>query len=132
MAHARQFDESDPTLARLREICLGLPGADEKISHGRPMFFTKKAFAIYGAVTKGDHHSGRYDQSFVFRPDEDEAPALLQHPAVFTPAYWGPSGWLAYDLGDSPDWVEVAELVEESYRNTALRRLIAELDSRQK
>ena len=124
------FDEGDPALARLREICLALPGAAEKVSHGRPAFYTKKIFAGYGAVTKGDHHSGRYDRSVIFLPSEEEAASLSDHPDVFSPAYWGPSGWLGYDLGGSPDWAEVAELVEESFRNTAGKRLIAELDGR--
>lgn len=128
MAHAPHFDPDDPVLAQLRRVCLGLPGADEKVSHGRPAFFTKKIFAIYGAVTKGDHGSGRYDQSVVFQPDPDEADALAQHARVFVPAYWGPYGWLGYDLGAaSPDWGEVAELVEDSFRQTATKKLIAEL-----
>lgn len=131
MVHPQQFDDDDPTLVRLRRISLALPGAAEKVSHGRPMFYTKKIFAGFGAVTKGDHHSGRYDQSLVFMPTEDEVAALEQHPFVFTPAYWGPYGWLGYDLSKSPEWDEVAELIEESFRNTAGKRLIAELDARQ-
>ena len=131
MAHPHHFDPADPVLAKLREICLGLPGADEKVSHGRPAFFTKKIFAIYGAATKGDHHSGTYDQSMVFQPDPDEADALAQHRRVFIPAYWGPYGWLGYDLsGDGTDWGEVAELVEDSFRQTALKKLITQLDDR--
>lgn len=130
MSHPQRFDPHDPILARLRELCLSFPGADEKISHGRPVFFTKKVFVGYGAVVKGDHDSGRYDQSIIVMPDPDEAAALLQHDRVFVPAYWGPSGWLGYDLGSAPDWDEVAELIEDSYRNTALKRLIAELDAR--
>ena len=30
------FDAADPLLARLRQVCLALPDAAEKISHGRP------------------------------------------------------------------------------------------------
>ena len=130
MNHPKQFEDQDPVLARLRELCLAFPGAAEKTSHGRPVFFTKKIFAIYGAVLTGDHHSGRYDQSMVFRPDPDEAPALESHPRVFAPAYWGPSGWVGYDLSGSPDWDEVRELVEDSYRDTASKKLVAELDAR--
>ena len=52
--HPVMFDEDDPYLDRLREVCLSLPGAAEKISHGRPNFFTTKVFAIFGGVTKGD------------------------------------------------------------------------------
>lgn len=116
-------------LVRLRGVCLVLPGADEKVSHGRPAFFTKKIFSIFGAITKGPD-APRFDQSVVFLPDEEERPALAQHEAIFVPAYWGPYGWLGYDLSVSPDWDEVAELVEESYRQTATKKLIETLDAR--
>ena len=69
-----------------------------------------KHFAGYGAVLKGDHHSGRYDQALVFMPDADEAVALAQDTRFFTPAYWGPYGWIGLDLGGEVDWEEVAEL----------------------
>ncbi len=124
------FDDDDPVLARLREICLALPGADVKVSHGRPSFFTRKIFAGYGAVVKGDHHSGRYDQAVIVMPDAEEAPALRQDDRFFVPAYWGPSGWLGLDLSGEVDWDEVAELVETSFRETAPKKLIAELDAR--
>ncbi|MEM9033661.1 MAG: MmcQ/YjbR family DNA-binding protein [Actinomycetota bacterium] len=130
MAHPQQFDDDDQVLARLREICLALPGADVKVSHGRPAFFTKKVFAMFGAVTKGDHHSGRFDQALVFLPDPDDRVAIDQDERFFTPAYWGPSGWRGLDLaGDDTDWDEVAELVEDSFRLTATKKLIAELDA---
>ena len=131
MAHPKKFDDDDPVLARLREICLGFPGADVKVSHGRPSFFTKKIFAGYGAVLKGDHHSGQYDQALVFMPNPDDAEAIDQDDRFFTPAYWGPYGWRGLDLsGKNTDWNEVAELVEDSYRETAPPKLIAELDDR--
>ena len=121
-------------LAQLREICLALPGADEKVSHGRPAFFTKKIFAMFGAVVKGDHGSDAYGQSLVFMPDPDEAQAIDHDGRFFVPAYWGPYGWRALDLsgagGVSVDWDEVAELVADSFRNTATNKLIKELDAR--
>ena len=125
------FDVDDPVLAQLRAICLALPGADMKISHGRPAFFTKKIFAGYGAVLKGEHHSDQYDQALVFMPDADERAAIDEDGRFFTPAYWGPYGWRGLDLaGHDVDWDEVAELVEDSYRLTAPKKLIAELDNR--
>ena len=57
MSHPVMFDDQDPYLARVRDICLALPGADEKISHGRPNFFTRKVFATFGGSLKGDHYS---------------------------------------------------------------------------
>ena len=122
------FDNDDPVLSQLQEICLALPGADVKVSHGRPAFFTKKIFAGYGAVLKGEHHTGQYDQALVFMPASDELAALEQDDRFFTPAYWGPYGWMGLDLADKPDWAEVTELVEESYRLTAPKKLIKELD----
>jgi hypothetical protein len=131
MAHHQQFDDDDPVLAKLRAICLALPGADVKISHGRPAFFTKKIFAGYGAVLKGEHHTGQYDQAMIIMPGADEAEAIEQDDRFFFPAYWGPSGWRGIDLArPDVDWDEVAELVEESYRATAPKKLIAELDTR--
>lgn len=126
------FDDDDPVLARLGEVCLALPGAASKVSHGRPAFFTKKIFAMYGAVVKGDHGSGSgaHDQALVFLPDPDERTALEQDERFFVPAYWGPYGWLGVDLDDDTDWDEVAELVEASYRLTAPKRLVADLDRR--
>lgn len=131
MAHPVRFDSDDPVFARLSELCLALPGADMKVSHGRPAFFTKKIFAGFGAVVKGDHHSRDHDRTLVFMPAPDEAEALGQDERCFTPAYWGPYGWLAIDLdGPDVDWVEIGELVEESFRQTAPPKLIAELDGR--
>ena len=130
MSHPQKFDDADPVLKRLREICLAFPGADVKVSHGRPAFFTKKIFAGYGAVLKGEHHTGEFDQALIFMPESDEAPALAQDDRFFTPAYWGPYGWVGIDLSGNVDWGEVAELVETSYRETAPKKLIAELDER--
>ncbi|MBT1190627.1 MmcQ/YjbR family DNA-binding protein [Rhodococcoides kroppenstedtii] len=131
MAHPVRFDDDDALLRRVRELALGFPGAAEKVSHGRPQFFTTKTFAVYGATVKGDHHSTRWSRSLQFLPDPDEHEALLGDSRFFVPAYWGPAGWLALDLtADEPDWDEVRELIDMSYRRTATRRLVAELDAR--
>jgi len=135
MAHPVMFDGSDPYLVRVREICLALPGADEKVSHGRPAFFTTKVFATYGGVVKGDHDPEPYRQSLIVLPDPAERLALVQDERFYDPAYLGPSGWVGLDLracgaADEGDWAEVAELVAASYRLTAPSRLVRELDAR--
>ncbi|MBM6400081.1 MmcQ/YjbR family DNA-binding protein [Phycicoccus sonneratiae] len=130
MTHPARFDDADPLLARVRDLALALPGADEKVSHGRPTFFTRKVFAIFGGVVKGDHGSDALRQALVFLPDADERPALLEDPRMVVPGYEGAYGWLALDLRGDTDWTEVAELVESSFRATAPARLVAELDAR--
>ena len=134
MAHPLMFDPAEPCLLTLREICLALPGADEKISHGRPNFFTRKVFAIYGGSLNGDHFAPVARHALLFLPDADDRPALLEDERFFVPAYVGTNGWLglSFELSGCHrvDWGEVAELVDASYRNTAPARLVAELDAR--
>lgn len=134
MAHPVMFEDADPYLARLREICLALPEAQEKVSHGRPNFFTKKVFAGYGAVIRGDHDPEPYAHSLVFLPDAADRPALLADDRFFEPAYLGPYGWLGLDFSPAGSvarvaWDEVAELVDASYRLTAPARLVRLLES---
>ena len=44
-------------------------------------------------------------------------------------AYLGPYGWIGIDLDERTDWTEIAELLDASYRFTATKRNIAELDA---
>ncbi len=125
MSHPARFSEDDPLLARVREIALGLPEAKEKVSHGHPSFYTKKIFVVYGGMLKGDHYSDTYAQSILVLPDSDERAALLTDARYYDPAYYGPYGWVGFDLRPQPtDWDEVRELVDASYRNTAVARLV--------
>ena len=125
------FDDDDPLLARVRELAAALPGTDEKVSHGRPAFFTKKVFAYYGGSLKVDGEWLQHPQSILVQPDQADRPALLQDRRAFIPAYLGPSGWIGVDLDAGGDWDEVAELLDASYRLTAPRRLVQELDARE-
>ncbi len=129
MAHPPRYRDDDPLLAQVRAICLAFPEAAERISHGHPNFFTKKVFAVFGGIVKGDHAADTFSQSMLFLPDPPEREALLGDERFFVPAYYGPSGWLGVNLRLDPDWTEVAELADMSYRNTAAKRLIALLDA---
>ena len=119
------YRDDDVGLAELREVCLALPEAAEIEAHGRPTFragVKGKIFATYGAANDRPH-------SVIFKPDSDERPALVQDPRIFIPPYYGPSGWLALDFETAPpDWEEIAELVETSYRQVALKRQLKALD----
>lgn len=133
MPHPLSIDPDDPHLGRVREICLALPGADEKVSHGRPCFFTKKVFAIFGGVVKGDHDPGPYACSLIVLPEPDDRLALLEDERFYLPGYYGPAGWVGLDFRacggvDRVDWDEVAELVDASYRRTAPVTLVRQLD----
>ena len=124
------FDDDDPYLERVRILAADLPSAAEKVSHGRPAFFTKKVFAYYGGSRKIDGQWVEHPHSLVVQPDEGDRRALIEDRRVYVPAYLGPSGWIGIDLDDETDWSEIAELLDASYRLTAPARDIAELDAR--
>lgn len=130
MVHPLRFDPDDPLLARVRALALAFPDASEKISHGHPAFHTTKVFAYVGGSLKVDGSYVQHECSVVVLPDEEERRALVQDDRCYVPAYLGPSGWIGLDLDAHTDWVEVAELVELSYRHTAGPRRVARLDSR--
>jgi predicted DNA-binding protein (MmcQ/YjbR family) len=68
--------------------------------------------------------------SVVFKPDPEERRALIEDPRFFVPPYFGAAGWLGIDVGgDDTDWAELAELLETSYRQVALKRQLAALDA---
>jgi predicted DNA-binding protein (MmcQ/YjbR family) len=124
------FDDHDPLLRRVRRLAADLPNTAEKVSHGRPAFFTKKVFAYYGGSLKVDAAWVEHPHSLVVQPDENDRRALLEENRTYVPAYLGPSGWIGVDLDDDTDWTEIAELLDASYRLTAPARDVAELDAR--
>ena len=124
---ARRRASADPR-ARAAELCLALPDAVEE-RHGRHSTYLvrKKKFAYY----LDDHHGdGRLAVTCRAAPGENEAFVAEDPARFFIPAYVGPRGWVGVyvDL-DDVDWDELAELVTESYRSLAPKRLVAALDA---
>jgi predicted DNA-binding protein (MmcQ/YjbR family) len=124
------FDDDDPYLARVRELAGELPDSSEKISHGRPAFHTVKVFAYYGGSLRQNGEWEQHPHSLVVQPDPGDRAALLEEPRTYVPAYLGPSGWVGVDLDGDTDWTEIAELLDASYRLTAPKRSVAQLDAR--
>jgi hypothetical protein len=119
---------TDDPLARLRELCLALPEATERMSHGEPTWFVrdKKSF-----VTYADRH---HDDRLAFwcaAPDGTQRTLVASDPErFFVPPYVGQRGWLGVRLDVEVDWDEIAEIVEDAYRAVAPKKLVAELDTR--
>ncbi|MFV0254294.1 MAG: MmcQ/YjbR family DNA-binding protein [Beutenbergiaceae bacterium] len=129
MPHQQMFDDDDPILARVRDIAFAFPDTAEKVSNGRPVFFTKKVFAVYGGSIKADGTWIQHPQSVLILPDPNEREALLADPRCYQPGYWGPWGWLGWLLDAGSDWQEVSELLEDSYLLTAAPASIARLNA---
>ena len=125
MAHPRMYDDADPLLKRLRALCLAFPEAVEKETFGRPTFRCGKIFAYFGQGQKDQPR----EASVQILPEADEREALLADPRFYVPSYIGPYGWVGLDLSlGRPDWQEIAELLDSSYRRIAPARCLALLD----
>jgi hypothetical protein len=117
---------SDP-VQRLRELCLALPEATERPTHGEAGFFVrdKKLF-----VMLDDHHHGAGHLGFwcAAPPGAQEALTAAEPETFFRPPYVGHRGWLGIRLDRDIDWDELAELLADAYRVVAPKRLAAQLD----
>ncbi|HUH07417.1 MAG TPA: MmcQ/YjbR family DNA-binding protein [Egibacteraceae bacterium] len=123
MTHPRMYSDDDPFLPELRLLCLALPESVEIEAWGRPTFRAgKRMFAVFEG-------SDAHPFAVTFKPDPAERAALVDDPRFYIPAYFGPGGWLALDFTAAPvDWEEVEELIESSYRQVALKRMLKTLD----
>jgi hypothetical protein len=112
-------------LARLRRVCLALPEAHEVEAWGEPTFRVRnKLFAMYAAA--GNHHgNGRAAVWCKAAPGNQAIMVAADPDRFFVPPYVGPSGWVGIRLGRGTDWKELAELLADSYRLVAPRRLAA-------
>jgi len=122
---ARPDPGGDELLARVRDICLSLPEVTEGGGVGNPSWRVRdKIFAM-----RHDSHAGRWGIWC-------KAPGGLQRSLVdgdptrfFVPPYVGVHGWIGISLEADQDWGVVVDLIEESYRMTAPKRLVAQLDA---
>lgn len=114
-------------LERLRAICLALPEATEKEAWGDPTWRVRDRIF---AMQKGNYEGGR--PSLWLKAAEGAQAMLVDaEPArFFVPPYVGSKGWIGVylDVGHM-DWNMLGELVEESYRLIAPKRLAASLRS---
>ena len=111
------------TLQRIREICLALPEASERPSHGAPTFFVrgKRAFLM---VLTNHHGDGRF-AIWCAAPAGVQAMLVDADPQrFFVPPYVGHRGWLGVRLDRGLDWDELAVIAEDAYAEVAPARLV--------
>ena len=112
-------------LARLRKVCLTLPQAHEVEAWGEPTFRVRnKLFAMY-AAPNNHHGAGRPAVWCKAAPGNQALMVRAEPERYFVPPYVGPSGWVGVWLDRNPDWSEVKELMRDSYRLVAPKRLAA-------
>ena len=122
MAHPRMYDDSNPALKRLREVCRALPEAFEKEAWGECTFRVTGGSMF--AMTDNNHHQSGHQAVWV------KAPPIVQEILVksdgrrfFVPPYMGRKGWVGVRLDYEVNWDEVAAILKDGYLMSAPKRL---------
>ena len=88
-------------LRRVRKICLGLPNATEKLSHGEPTFFASgRVFAMFANNHHGDGHVAVWLPA---TPGLQEALIEEVPGTYYRPPYVGGNGWVGVELDQVSD-----------------------------
>src|SRR2546428_8908836 len=89
-------------LARVRAICLALPDASERASHGESAFFVKGRSFLH---TDAYHHGAAHYSVWVAAPLGAQDVLVRSDPErFFRPPYVGGRGWVGVTLDRDPDW----------------------------
>jgi predicted DNA-binding protein (MmcQ/YjbR family) len=102
-------------LDRVRRICLALPDAWEKVSHGEPTFWVRKK--MFASFANADNHHGAGRHAVWCKATHIEQELLMSRAPerYFAPPYVGPSGWVGIYLDRAPNWKEVAEVLRSAH-----------------
>lgn len=111
----------EKVIEKLRKFCLNLPEASETTSFGNPTFKAgKKTFAVL------DTYAG--DSFLCVKVDKAKKKSLLKDQRFAEAPYIGRRGWILFHAERViPDWNETEELLLNSYKDVALKRMIAAL-----
>jgi hypothetical protein len=105
---------------RVRKICLALPEAWEKISHGEPTFFVKKKVFAMCSI---NHHNDGHIAVCVPAAIGVQAALIEKSPKKFyKPPYVGPAGWIGIELPQVSD-KELASHIREAWKLIAPEKL---------
>jgi hypothetical protein len=113
-------------LERLRRTCLALPEATEKVAWGDPTWRVRNRIF---AMQKGNYEGGRPSVWLKAEAGVQEMLVDGDPDRFFVPPYVGQKGWVGVHLDCKRiAWAMLEELIEQSYRLIAPKRLAARLD----
>ena len=130
MARTWSDEDRDRVRSRLGGLVDGLPGVEVEDSNGHTGYLLRgKRFAWLLVDHHGDDRLALWVKA---PPGEQEGLVTADPHRFFVPPYLGPKGWVGVILHDAttPDWEEIAELLEQAWRMSATRSAIAALDIR--
>jgi predicted DNA-binding protein (MmcQ/YjbR family) len=96
------------TIARLRKICLALPGATEVEAWTHPTFRVKnKIFCVYGGYEN--------EPNITLKVGKPALGIFLEDPRYWKASHIGNQGWISMSAKAELNWEEVEELIKGSY-----------------
>ena len=114
-------DRGDESIERVRRICLALPGAWEKLSHGEPTWFVgKKVFAMFS----NNHHQDGHVAVTIPAAIGIQEMLIKQSPKKFySPPYVGCRGWVGIEVPRVSDR-DLQMHLREAWRLVAPQKLL--------
>lgn len=126
---AEQVEVPEHIVERVHRLCLALPEVTERVDFSRvPTRSTAWSFDIrrrsFCLLMASEATTGELDTILVLRAQPDERDALL---AIGHPYRTSPAGEdrIVVVINDDTDWDEIAELLTDSYRMLAPKKLVA-------
>jgi predicted DNA-binding protein (MmcQ/YjbR family) len=107
-------------LGKLAVICGQLPETEPGTKFGSPIWKVGKKTFVSSHL-----YTGRLKLSFWVGAARQAK--LAKDKRFRVSLYTGHSGWIDLDVEERPDWDEIEQLVLESYRHFALKRMLKEL-----
>lgn len=105
---------------RVRKVCLALPEATEKLSHGEPTFFVRKRVFAMCSI---NHHNDGHIAVVVPAAIGVQAALTEESPNKFyRPPYVGHAGWVGIELPKVGDR-ELAAHIREAWKLIAPEKL---------
>ena len=120
------MSELEVVIEQIRAVCLALPEAvEDHAGVGSPAFKVRdKIYAMQHPAQRPGHENR--PSLWCKAPRGFQATIVESDPEhFFVPPYVGQHGWVGLFLDAEIDWDLLADLVEDSYRMTAPKRLQA-------
>ena len=107
---------------QLRTLCLAFPEAEEKVFGGH----TTPTYRVRDKIFVMQSSEGAKPAFWCKAPPGAQRILVGSDPdRFFAPPYVGPKGWIGMYLDGAIDWDLVTDLIADSYRMTAPKRLLA-------
>ena len=112
--------EGEDHARRVRQICMRMPGCDEKLSHGEPTWFVRKR--VFVMFANNHHNDGRVAIWIPASPGLQESLIATTPATYFRPPYVGVKGWVGIELDRIGD-EELATHILEAWKMVAPKSL---------